>query len=420
MDNFEYREQYRYLTNICLNLTDSCNFACKYCFVEQNPHFMTYDIAQKSVDFIIDNYQKKQELFPHEKHPKPSITYFGGEPTLLWDEIIVPLTQYITANHLPVSLNMTTNGSLLNEDRITFLKNNNIHLLLSMDGNEQTQCFNRPCRDHEKNSFELTSKNISAILAAFPQTTFRATIYAPTVEHTFENYLYAIQQGFQNVYFLPDVRHSWTEEQIEILHKELNKIYCYIDFCFSHNVIPPRFSMIEKMYSEILKRDVKVYCDTFNPSRNINHKVIRCGLGTTLGSIGYDGKIYGCQEQTSQGTESFFYIGDITKNGIDPVEHKRLLAAFNKQQENYCIDKNLCNNCLYQDFCKNINCPSTSYDLYQDFFISPVVSCLYHTWILNNNLILMKKYTKQNNLTFKSYLDNYCGFKSVFKEEEIL
>ena len=99
---------------------------------------MTYDIAKKSVDFIISNYQKKQELFPHEEHPKPNLTFFGGEPTLLWDEIIVPLTQYIKTSQLPISLNMTTNGSLLNKERISFLKDNNIHLLLSMDGDEYT------------------------------------------------------------------------------------------------------------------------------------------------------------------------------------------------------------------------------------------------------------------------------------------
>ena len=30
---FEYKEEYSKLTNVCLNLTDSCNLACRYCFV---------------------------------------------------------------------------------------------------------------------------------------------------------------------------------------------------------------------------------------------------------------------------------------------------------------------------------------------------------------------------------------------------
>ena len=34
MNNFIYKEEYKYLTNVCLNLTDACNLACRYCFVE--------------------------------------------------------------------------------------------------------------------------------------------------------------------------------------------------------------------------------------------------------------------------------------------------------------------------------------------------------------------------------------------------
>ena len=31
---FEYKEEYKYPRTIMLNLTDDCNLACKYCFVE--------------------------------------------------------------------------------------------------------------------------------------------------------------------------------------------------------------------------------------------------------------------------------------------------------------------------------------------------------------------------------------------------
>ena len=57
--DFEYKEEYKYLTNICLNLTDACNCECKYCFVEQQPHYMTYEVAQAAVDFIVENLKKK-------------------------------------------------------------------------------------------------------------------------------------------------------------------------------------------------------------------------------------------------------------------------------------------------------------------------------------------------------------------------
>jgi molybdenum cofactor biosynthesis enzyme MoaA len=31
---FEYKKHYQYLTACMLNVTDSCNLKCRYCFVE--------------------------------------------------------------------------------------------------------------------------------------------------------------------------------------------------------------------------------------------------------------------------------------------------------------------------------------------------------------------------------------------------
>ena len=47
---------------------------------------------------------------------------------------------------------MTTNGTLLNQDRINFLKENEIYLLLSCDGPPEVQDYNRPCRDGSNSS----------------------------------------------------------------------------------------------------------------------------------------------------------------------------------------------------------------------------------------------------------------------------
>ena len=126
--DFVYKEHFSYLTNICLNLTDACNFACKYCFVEQNPHYMTYETAKAAVNFLLENLEKKRKYL-NDPNIKASLTYFGGEPTIMWDSIIVPLTTYIKTNNLPIYLNMTTNASLLNEERNQWLKDNKIPIL---------------------------------------------------------------------------------------------------------------------------------------------------------------------------------------------------------------------------------------------------------------------------------------------------
>ena len=77
MSEFIYQDRYKYCYNACLNLTDACNLACRYCFVEQQPHFMTLDVAKDAVKFLVNNFNQLK----HEENDVMVITYFGGEPT---------------------------------------------------------------------------------------------------------------------------------------------------------------------------------------------------------------------------------------------------------------------------------------------------------------------------------------------------
>ena len=91
----QYAEEFSLATCVCLNITDNCNLACKYCFVHQKPHFMTLQTAKDSVDFVVKNLLTKEKLGLLEKPDEmATITFFGGEPTLLWEEIVVPTVQY--------------------------------------------------------------------------------------------------------------------------------------------------------------------------------------------------------------------------------------------------------------------------------------------------------------------------------------
>ena len=416
MDNeFEYKEEYAWLTNICLNVTDACNLACRYCFVEQHPHYMTFDIAKQAVHFILDNLEKKNKKF--NKNERASITYFGGEPTLMWDEIIVPLTNYIKENNYPIDLNITTNGTLLNEIKIKFLKDNSIFPLLSIDGAEETQNYNRPCHSNNQNSFDLVIKNIPKLLEAFPNITFRSTIYAPTAHHTFQNYVFALEQGFQNIFMMPDARNEWTEEQKYILKNELGKIFSLIDWFYSNSIEPIGFSTIDDAYKNMLKHDLQVYYN-YIPELNIQRSFVRCGMGTTFGSIGYDGSIFGCQEQTSKTKNNIFYLGNIFNNGIEQTRHIKLLKAYNKTFISECENNDYCNQCSLRQVCYGFNCPSSSYDLSNNFAISKEITCLWHQWIFNNAILLNNKMVQENNQLFKYYLENTCQFNSKLKKEE--
>ena len=402
--SFEYKEKYKYPTKICLNLTDNCNLACRYCFVEQHPHYMTYDIAKQAVDFIISNREKKNSK------EKCYLNFFGGEPMLMWDEIIVPLTNYIRNNNLPINLAMTTNGTLLDEEKIQFLKNNKIFILLSLDGDSQTQNYNRPCRNNKLNSFDLVNKNIPSILKYLPETTCRTTIYAPTAKYLYDNFLYAGQSGFKSIYCAVDERHLWNENEIQELFLNLDKIFSFYDYCFEKNLeIPIDFRQMTKMFISIRK-----YCSNgCKPFYEKERTLKRCGLGTTLSSVGYDGKIYGCQEQTSKNDKNIFLIGDIYQ-GMDEERHSNLLKQYYYGHQIECKNKDLCNNCLR--FCERNTCSSTNLDINNDFLTRTEIVCLFDKYIFENCMILLAKYTKKDSTSFNSYLTQFCNYKLKEKE----
>ena len=140
-----------------LNLTQKCNLKCKYCFVTQQPKEMDYKTAKDAVDFYAKNALDNLDI--------PDITFFGGEPLLKFEYIIKPLVEYIRKRYGDFEISVTTNGTLLDEEKLKFLRDNNVGLLLSIDGDKETQNHNRPFHSG-KGSFDEI--DVDLILKYYP------------------------------------------------------------------------------------------------------------------------------------------------------------------------------------------------------------------------------------------------------------
>ena len=374
---------------------------------------MSLDVEKKAVDLIVSNLLKKEQLnLLAKKDEMATVTFFGGEPTLLWDEIIVPLVDYAEKQYPKlVQFNMTTNGTLLNEERIKYLSLHNIPILLSIDGNEVIQNKNRPCRNSNLNSFDLVNKNIPFILEYFPNTTFRATISQDNCKNIFENcYLFAIQKGFKSIFLCPNAREIWTKENLNIFHTEINKIWTYIILTFLNEEQPISCSLIDKAFIDVLLTDLQVYNKVYNII-NPNRNIMRCGLGAGSFSVGYDGKIFACQEQDSRDTNDFFYIGDIF-SGINKEKHSKILQHYGQTEPIKNADNLNCENCVLRSICLDETCPSVSYDLYKNCLIRPTINCLQQQWMFENATIAMDILVKNNSQTFKKYItDLYAPYE---------
>lgn len=77
---------------------------------------MPLKVAFDTVDFLINNIKE-------EPNQKAHITFFGGEPLLRWDDLIVPTILYAETTYPNLfTFSCTTNCTLLTKDKIDFMK----------------------------------------------------------------------------------------------------------------------------------------------------------------------------------------------------------------------------------------------------------------------------------------------------------
>ena len=121
-----------------LCLTHACNLRCDYCYAgTKHGGRMTWEVARRAVDFCLGHTASQARLTG--KAPAASqLGYFGGEPLLEWD-LLRRSADYAIAEAarlaIPLKLTVTTNMTLLDEERAVWLTDRGFHLGLSLDGN---------------------------------------------------------------------------------------------------------------------------------------------------------------------------------------------------------------------------------------------------------------------------------------------
>lgn len=350
------------------------------CFVNQNIENMSLTTAVNAVKFLYKNLERQRELYNNPKL-KGAINFFGGEPLLRYYDIIEPLVLIVEKDY-PDCFNfgVTTNGVLLDKEKIDFLYEHNIIPLLSMDGDKETQDYNRPCKNGDS-SFDLIVKNIPYLLEKFPNTVFRMTIYEDTCDKLFDNILFAEAQGFKYFFAIPDTRHNFSEKKLNKLGIELEKFYTYMAGSLIQGIKPIQSSFIKNMFILALKEPSLEIKDLDNL---MPRDIFRCGLGTTSISISPDGNIYGCQEQVTN-DKNIFYIGDIY-NGISLERHSKLLSEFRQIAQIIGENPEKCVDCNYKPFCYEVECPSMAKQRFDNFFVVPETLCFWR-----NKLIELSK-----------------------------
>lgn len=309
------------ITSAMLVVTHGCNLRCRYCFVQKEPQRMALSTAKDAARFLMANAVASGG-------GTPEINFFGGEPMLEFDTVIKPLVEWVHDElGKPFRFSITTNGTLLTDERIRFMQRHGFGLLLSMDGNAPVQDYNRPCADG-KGSFTILKPIVPKVLAAWPGTTFRMTAIPETCSHLFESIMWASAQGFTNFFVTPNVFEAWDDAARDVLAGELRKYADYYADCKARGVRPITFSTFEQAFQDMKQIELAEKQGAYRAMPKCRSEG-KCGLGTSrFASIHPNGNLYACQEMTSnEGEESAFYIGSIY-SGVDNNRRRALAESF--------------------------------------------------------------------------------------------
>ena len=353
---------------------------------------MPLEVGQAAVKWLVSNYYKRDKKDRENIH----INFFGGEPMLRYEQLMVPLMEWADRNiALPdghqIKWGMTTNGTLLTKERLRYLaQRKDFDILFSCDGDKYTQNINRRTKD-DKDSFQLVQPHIKDLLYYFPYVTFRSTTTPETVDHLFDNYFFAKQQGFKNFFFMPNCREPWSEEKILELGYQMSNIgwVMYqdiskgIQICSYNDLI--RF-MLDFV---ITQQDIDISCK-------------QCGFGCQSVGIATNGVITGCQERNTFSENDFFEIGDIY-NGINIEKYTHLADSVKgvKKRYNTSLD---CTNCPIRKRCSTRICPSINYDMTGSPACSNDIMCYWHILLYGTAKNLCDVAALENNQAFLNFL----------------
>lgn len=301
------------VVNMTLFLTQSCNLNCIYCYGDGGAYGSGGDMTEKTafqaVDWMLEQAGKIKKLH---------IGFFGGEPFLnfpLMKAIVDYAEKRVQAMGKKIAFHTTTNGTLLDDEEIDFIKEHRVEVMVSFDGTKELQDNQRPYANGE-GSYHATVPKIKKLLAALPETPGHAVIVGNTDPEIVKDAMREI--GFTEVSIMPASPSLFTggadttkpDRDTQSLLQELEQeAKVWIDITRSRDI-------------EALKR-LKAKSGLYPGLTSLLHnrkKHHACGAGLRLAAVSAAGDIYLCHRFVGQ---EKYKLGSVFAKDLKREEYKK-------------------------------------------------------------------------------------------------
>lgn len=329
-----------------LLLTERCNLNCGYCLAGANPKMptMTAEVAQRTIDLAFAT-----------PSPVLAFEFSGGEPFLRFDlmrDIVTYIRAHPAAGGRPVYLSVQSNGTLLNQERVDWLTENQVRIGISFDGYPSAQDRSRPMLNGGP-SFERLLAGID--LLQRNQVPFGALVVLnrsnvdnveDLVDFLLDNDILSFK--LNPISYLGAARRSWDDLGVTS-DEVLGYFRRFLDLVVRH-----RYPLVEANLNTMLQ---------FLMSKRRTTRCLRghCGAGDDFQAIAASGDIYPCGRATqSPGLR----LGNVTDPSIvhlaAPARRNRHIADIRSRRPGALEG---CAECHYRQLCQ-AGCSAQAYERY--------------------------------------------------------
>jgi uncharacterized protein len=327
--------------------TSRCNLRCDYCYVyrlyEDVPR---QEMERETMDALV-------HFAMHHLAAGGTIWFFGGEPLASF-ETMKYITEKARAEGLVVRFGLTSNCTLLDEEKARWLRRHGYQILCSLDGSQAIHDRHRKYHDG-RGSFGDAWRGVQLVRKYInPCPQIRWTIHVDTVEGTAEAMENLIKQGLTNLAIDPVYEVKWDDDSLKTLRNELLKMRDLLDRCYERGI--PVFSMFV--------RDAAVAVTARGRIRWTD----RCGLAQGGVGVNVRGELNPCHRFCSSGRP---VIGDVfegfSPKRIEWIESWAATPPYSERPE-------MCLECNFKGACFG-GCVAMNYDLFGDPHVVPESFC---------------------------------------------
>ncbi|MCU0285312.1 MAG: radical SAM protein [Acidobacteria bacterium] len=342
--------------DMILITTDSCNLRCKYCvysafysnsgYRTHGEKIMPFEVAQKAIDRFFS--YNDSPIFHGYADRNLNIAFYGGEPLLNFDLIKegILYAKKKKRDHYGLVLSVITNLTLLKDEHIRFFRDNDISLMVSLDGPPEEHDRYRHFQDGG-GTHNVVFQNLQKIrefdeIYYFKNVRVQVTMNGNSDVIDIYNYFMEVERRLpllQIAAFLKDFPFSKFHDVYPFDNNVLlKKMESLMDTYYNQKIQGKVFLKGEFFYFFIEKTLSDVYYRIQSKkAKHIPWYTSACYPGRKI-AVYPDGKFHICER-----INEHFPIGDVD-NGIDG---DKVVAIVNK----YFESLPQCHQCWARNFC---------------------------------------------------------------------